>query len=187
MADEVKVRVRLDTSQALASLSAFVRESARTGKMVAEGLGSALGAGFRAVGVGGAVGVGIQAVRGATESSTGDVFGEALSGVGAKIAEWAFGDLDDQARAMKRTREEAIQTFGAVASKGITPEMRAWMASMQKINLRQELGRGVIERDDAFHGPGIEKIIDRILSGMKQLFLDAADRILEGLKFWKAF
>lgn len=187
MADEAKVRVRLDTSQALASLSSFVREGARAAGQLSDGLRSTIGGGLRAVGLGGAVGVGVQAVRGATESSTGDVFGEALSGMGAKIAEWAFGDLDDEARAKRRTREEAIQTFGAVASKGITPEMRAWFAGMHRVNMQRELGRGVIEREEMFHGPGIEKVIDRILGGLKTLFFDAADRIIQGLNPFKYF
>ena len=94
MAQETKVKVRLDTRQAKSQLTGLVRESARSAGRLTNNIRSVVGKGLGAVGMGTAIGTGISAVRGATESGVGDVIGESLGGFGKMAEEFFLGDLN---------------------------------------------------------------------------------------------
>jgi len=183
MGEEVKVRVRLDTRQAKGELRDMTRDAESTAGRVSGGIRRALGRGLRAVGFGAAIGSGIAAVRGATESGIGDVVGESLGGIGAQLAQFFLGDLDDKARSSRRAREEAIATFGTVAGirNEISPGMRNWFDATQKRMEKEERGRQLFERDEQFRGPGLDDLVTRIMQGLAGLLKTAVQELLSGL------
>lgn len=181
MADETKVKVRLDTRQAKGQLQGLVRESASAAGKVASGIRSTVSKGLGAVGFGAAVGTGIQAVRGATQSGTGDVIGEALGGIGHQVAEFFLGDLNEDARASRAAREETIQAFGALAgARGeIPPGAKQFFEGVKTLRLQEEKGRELFEADGKFRGPGIGDIVDRIMKGVGELVSRGVERLGE--------
>ena len=187
MADETKVKVKLDTRQAKAELSGLVRESARAAGKVASGIRSTVGRGLGAVGFGAAIGTGVSAVRGATESGIGDVVGEALGGVGAQISEFVLGDLDENARATKSAREETIQAFGAIAGGmnggkgGMPPGAQEFFTSVKSLRVQQERGREVFER--GLDRVGLGDIVTRIGSVIGTELGKAVDNLVSKIPF----
>jgi hypothetical protein len=183
MAQETKVKVRLDTRQAKSQLTGLVRESARSAGRLTNNIRSVVGKGLGAVGMGTAIGTGISAVRGATESGVGDVIGEALGGFGKMAEEFFLGDLNEDARASRTAREETIQAFGAIAgARGeIPPEARQFYNSIKTLRMDEERGRELFETDTQMRGPGIDKVIDRIMGGFATLVSDAMTRLIDAL------
>jgi len=182
---ETKIKVRLDTRQAKSELGGLTREAARTAGKVASGIRATVGRGLGAVGVGAAIGTGISAVRGATESGLGDTVGEALGGIGAQMAEFFLGDLDEKARASRTAREETIQAFGAIAGQrgAVPPAAREFFTNVRALRLQEEKGRELFERDDKFRGPGIGEIVDRIMGGLGKLLSEAVDNLVSKIPF----
>jgi len=189
MADETKVKVRLDTRQAKTELGGLVRESARAAGKVASGIRSTVGRGLGVVGFGAAFGTGVSAVRGATESGVGDVVGEALGGIGAQVSEFLLGDLDENARATKSAREEMIQAFGAIGGGmnggkgGIPPGAPEFFASVKSIHTQRERGREVFERDERFRGPGVGDLVSRIGEVIGTELIKAVDYLASLIPF----
>ena len=183
MAQETKVKVRLDTRQAKSRLTGLVRESARSAGRLTNNIRSVVGKGLGAVGMGTAIGTGISAVRGATESGVGDVIGESLGGFGKMAEEFFLGDLNEDARASRTAREETIQAFGAIAgARGeIPPEARQFYNSIKTLRMDEERGRELFETDTQMRGPGIDKVIDRIMGGFATLVSDAMTRLIDAL------
>jgi hypothetical protein len=187
MADETKVKVKLDTRQAKAELGGLVRESARAAGKVASGIRSTVGRGLGAVGFGAAIGTGVSAVRGATESGIGDVVGDALGGVGAQISEFLLGDLDENARATKSAREETIQAFGAIAGGmnggkgGMPPGAQEFFTSVKSLRVQQERGREVFER--GLDRVGLGDIVTRIGSVIGTELGKAVDNLVSKIPF----
>ena len=179
MAGETKIKVRLDTRQAKSELGGLVREGARTAKKVASGIRSTVGKGLGAVGLGAGIGVGISAVTGATKTGVGDVVGESLGGIGARISEFFLGDLNEQAKATRSAREETIQAFGAIAgARGeIPPGARQFFESVKSLRVQEERGREMFEMDDRFRGPSVGDMIDRIMTKVGELISDAVDQL----------
>jgi hypothetical protein len=187
MADETKVRVKLDTRQAKTELRGFVRESAAAAGRVAGGVKRAIGRGLGVVGLGAGIGTGLAAVRGATESGFGDVVGEAFGGVGAELAETLFGSLDEEARATRAAREETIQAFGAIAGRAgeIPPGARNFFEQVRSLRVEEERGREMFQRDERFRGPGVGQLVDRIMEGIGTLISQAVDALAEKLNPFK--
>ena len=183
MAQETKVKVRLDTRQAQGQLRGLVRESARSAGKLANNVRSVVGRGLGAVGLGAGIGTGISAVRGATESGLGDVIGESLGGFGKGISEMFLGTLNEDAKASRSAREETIQAFGAIAgSRGeIPPEARNFYQSVKTLRLEEERGRELFETDSMMRGPGMDKIIDRVLSGLGEIVSNAMSGLKDAL------
>lgn len=188
MADEVKIRVRLDTRQARGELDGFVREGAKTAGRVAGRLRRSVGRGLGLVGAGAAVGTGLAAVRGASASGLGDVIGEHFGALGAQIAETIFGSLDEEARATKSAREETIQAFGAIAGArgAIPPGAANWFAQVRALRVEEERGRELFERDTRFRPESdIGDLVTRIMSGIGELLSQAVgalgDRLLRAV------
>ncbi len=173
MADEVLVRVRLDTKQAKAELDVLRKEGKKTGEEVGRGLRGTLSAGLRATGAGAAFGVGLQAVQSATRGGVGDILGESFGLWSAKLADWTLGDLAVDARATVRAREEVSQTFAYVSGvrDGIPPQARAIFEQIKTVRLHQEKGLMMFQMDEAMRGPGLEeasnKIADRLATALK--------------------
>lgn len=181
--DEAKVRVRLDTSAARGDLRALTRTAANVAGRVGQGLRRSVGRGLGAVGLGGGVGAGLAAVRGATQSGLGDVIGEAFGGIGARLAQTLFGDLDETAKADKRAREETIQAFGTIAgATGKIPEGAVnWFNSVQSLRLQEEKGRELFEQDDNFRSTSAGDLVDRVMSGLGVLISEAVDALAKKL------
>lgn len=182
MADETKVRVKLDTGQAKSELAGLLKEGKRVAGKVSAGVRATVGRGLGAVGFGGAVAAGAAAFRGATESGLGDVASEALGGYGAQLAEFFLGDLDEKARASRSAREETIQAFGAITGArggAIPPGARQYFENVKSLRLQEEKGREAFERDQQFRGPGIGEFVDRIMGGIAELVSKAVERLGE--------
>lgn len=169
--DEAKVRVRLDTRLAQLALRKLKLTAKDTGKRIGSGIRRELGRGIGAVGLGGGIGLGLAAVRGATQSGFGDAIGESLGGIGAQLAEFFLGDLDEKARATKSAREETIAAFGSIAGqRGEMPAgARSYFEQIKALRMHEEKGREIFERDEKMRGPGIDEIIKKILEGLKRI------------------
>ena len=180
---EAKVRVKLDTSAAKASLRGLTKTAAATAGRVGAGIRGAVGRGLGAVGLGAGLGTGLAAVRGATSSGLGDVVGEAFGGIGAELAQTLLGDLDEKARADKAARNETIQAFGAIAGQTgkVPPGAQNFFNQVRSLRLQEERGKEIFERDDRFRSTGASDIIDRIMSGIGQLLSDAVNALAEKL------
>ena len=126
----------------------------------------------------------MAAIRGASESSFGDVIGEALGGFGHQVSEFFWGDLNEDARASKSAREETISAFGTIAGmKGKVPEeAKAYFDQVKALRLNEEKGRELFEGDRArFGGEDIKTVIDRILAGINGLITAAVNTLAEKL------
>jgi hypothetical protein len=163
MADETKVKVKLDTRQAKAELGGLVRESARAAGKVASGIRSTVGRGLGAVGFGAAIGTGVSAVR------------------------FLLGDLDENARATKSAREETIQAFGAIAGGmnggkgGMPPGAQEFFTSVKSLRVQQERGREVFER--GLDRVGLGDIVTRIGSVIGTELGKAVDNLVSKIPF----
>ncbi len=181
-ANEAVVRVKLDTRAAKSDLADLTKTAGGVAGKLGSGIQSALGSGVRALGIGTAIGAGIAAVRGPTAGGVSDIFGEALGGLGAKLEHWALGDLAPEARAAKQAREQTEQAFAG--SKEITQRSINFFDQTKGRILEVEKSRAMFERDDRFHGPGFEKIAEKILESLTTAISAGFDRVIEAIKFW---
>jgi hypothetical protein len=141
------------------------------------------------IGAGAAFGTGLAAVRGATQSGTGDVVGEALGGYGSQVAEFFLGDLDENAKAAKAAREETIQAFGSIAgaTNRVPPGAKNFFDQIKSLRVQEERGRELFERDERFRGPGVGQLVDRIMAGIGELLSQAVDKLASKLNPWNWF
>lgn len=179
MTDEVKVRVRLDTTQAQAELDRLNRAGGDAGERIGREVRGALKKGLNAVGVGAAFGAGFAAIKGATQSGVGDVFGETFGAISSGLNDFFLGTVDDESRAASRAREETSQAFALVAGvRGeIPPQARAFFETVKTVRLQEEKGRSLFAMDDAFRGPGLMSIIDRIGDKFAEIMADAVSAL----------
>lgn len=168
MTQEAKVRLRLDTRDADAKLERTVKKGKRTAGEVSGLMRRTIGKGLGYTGAGAAFGTGLAAVRGDAQSGLGSILGETFGGVGASLSESLFGDLDDKAAAAKRAREETIAAFSTIAGETgrVPPEARSFFTQVRALRETEERGRQMIERDDAFRGPGVQALLDRLITGI---------------------
>ncbi|MFZ9915936.1 MAG: hypothetical protein ACO3IB_11460 [Phycisphaerales bacterium] len=187
MAEETKVRVKLDTAQAKGELGGLTREAARTAGKVAAGIRATVGRGLGAIVLGAGIGTGLAAGRGATESGVSEVGGESLGGVGAQLADFFLGTLNEDARASKAAREETIQAFGAIAGaqNRVPPGAKAFFDSVKTLRVQEERGRELFEKDERFRGPGVVDMIDRIMKGVAEMVSAGVDQLAEKLNPFK--
>lgn len=187
MADELKIRVTLDTTQAKSDLTGLTHEAARTAGGIASSLKDTVGKGLGVVGLGTAVGAGAAALRGSTESGVGDVVGEALGGYGKQLERFFLGDLGMDARASRSAREESIQAFGAIAGaqNKIPPGAKAFFDSVKSLRMQEERGRQLFEENNDFRGPGIGDLVERIMKGVGELVAKAVDALADKLNPFK--
>lgn len=186
MAQETKVRVRLDTEQAKADLAALNREGERAAEETSASFGaSLLGKGIKGVAAGAAA-AGIYQLAKPTVGGLGDLLGESLGGVGANLAQFIFGDLDEKARAAQRAREETKDAFAMIAGArgSIPPEARSFFNAVSTLRVTEERGKEMFDRDDSFRGPGVGALVDRILSGIGKMIAEAAEAIGNKLLPW---
>ena len=187
---ETKIRVRLDTRQAKSDLNSLTREGIATAGRVGSRLRGAVGAGLNrslgAIGLGGGVGAGLAAVRGATESSFGDVIGEAFGGFGEEFErDLGLQNLGEQARASKSAREETIAAFALQAGQlgRVPPGAKAYFDQIRQIRAQEEAGRNIFEDPaNGFRGPGVGEVTDRLLEGVGNLLSEAVDALANKLK-----
>jgi hypothetical protein len=183
--DEAKTRVVLDTSPAKAQLESLVQTAKDTAHTMRGVYRSTVGRGLNAIGLGGAFGAGMAAIKGATQSSAGDVFSEALGPLGNQVSHILFGDQGEDARAARSAREQAIATFGAAAGaqhwNSVPAGVRNWYESIKSLRLQEEKGRTLFEADPKFHGPGIGEVIDRMVKGIGTLLFQAVDHLVTKL------
>jgi hypothetical protein len=183
--NESKVRVRLDTRQAKGELRGFVREAGKTAGRVTGGIRNAVGRGMGAVGLGVGVGTGMQALKGATESGIGDVMSEALGPLGHRISEFFLGNLNEQARSSKTAREQTWEAYGAItAARGaIPPAAYTFFNQAKTFALETEKAKELFAAETDFHGPSMDKVLDKIMSGFETLLNKAMDYLLGKLTF----
>jgi hypothetical protein len=184
MAQETKVKVRLDTRQAKGELNNLSRDSKRTAGKLGQNIRSVVGRGMSAVGLGAGIGAGISAVKGAAASGVGDIISESTGAYAEMAQQMIFGDMREGARASRRAREETIQAFGAIAGarNEIPPEARQFYNSDQEpAHGRRARPRRCSRPTRMMRGPGIEKIIDRIMSGFGKMVSDAMTRLVDAL------
>lgn len=184
MAEEAKVRVRLDTRLAQQALHKLTTSAKRTAGRIGGTVRGELG---RGLGLGAGVGAGLAAVRGATQSGISDVAGEALGGFGAQLEEFFLGDLVPEARSSRAAREDTIAAFGmqAGAINAIPPGAKNYFDQVKALRYQEEEGARLFRQSEDFRGPGVGELIDRILTALKQLLDEAVEALVDKLAFWK--
>lgn len=186
MAEETKVRVRLETEQAEGALEKLVREGARSAGKVAGTVSSAVGKGLGMVGMGAGIATGLAAVRGATESGFGDVIGEAFGGLGAQLEKWVLGEMSTDARASSAARNEVIQNFAySIGRQGAITS--AAKQSYDMLFQRQQhiaVGQQLIESSEKFNVVKWDDIIAKVKKAFGELFQDAVDNLVKKLPSW---
>lgn len=186
MAEETKVRVKLETEQAESALEKLVREGARSAGKVAGTVSSAVGKGLGMVGMGAGIATGLAAVRGATESGFGDVIGEAFGGIGAQLEKWLLGDLSIDAKASTAARNELIQNQAyAVGRQGVLTS--AAKQSYDVLFQRQRhiaTGQQIIESSEQFRKVSMDDIFTRLQKLFSELFQEAVDNLVSKLPSW---
>jgi len=177
MAKSAKIKVQLDTKQALAQLRDLTKKGAATAGRIGGKIRGVVGRGLGAVGLGGAIGAGLGAVQGATASGVGDIAGEVFGGIGANINDRFLGDHDDNARANKGAREEVVKAFGAIAGHrgSVPPEAEKYFQQVKALRLEQEKGRSLIEGDSRFRTTDGGDVVDRIMGESKKLLWEAVE------------
>jgi len=187
MADETKVKMRIDTREAKSQLRGLAREGMRTAGKVSAGLRGTVGKGLGAVGLGGAIGAGLGAVRGATQSGVADVMGEAVGGLGKRIETFFLGSLPEDARATRSAREETIQAFGAIAGqRGELPAgAKQFFDSVKTIRMDEESGRKLFETDSRFRSKGAEDMVNKIVKLVSKELANAVTALAAELNPFK--
>lgn len=183
MSDEVKFRLKLDTTQAQAALDALNAEGARTGARLSDELrDSFLSRGLQALGLGAAFGAGMGALKGATQSGIADVAGETFGVLGQQLNDFFLGSIDDDARAASRAREEMVRAFATTTGvKGEVPQAaRTWFEMRKSVVLNEEKGRSILLADDQFYGKGIGSVIDRVADKLAEAISAGFDRLIQG-------
>lgn len=174
MAEEAKVRVKLDTSQAKRELDGIGQAAEATGRRAASGLRRAVGAGFKLVGAGAAFGTGMAAVKAATTSGIGDIAGETFGGWGAWLNELLLGKVDDEARAKRRARQDLQESMSMITGmRGHVPDnAEAIFNQTARLYKYEEVGRSLIEQDTRFRGPGLEVLVAKIIEDLGKVISD---------------
>lgn len=168
---ELKIRVVLDTEDAKKQLADLAggpgvggagaggSTAGKTGQVVGGRLASSMSAGPRMLS--GIPGAGMLsaaraaisgAIAGPTEGSIGDILGEGLGGYGSNIENYLFGTAAPEARAAARTRESVMGMFALQAGREGAIPAQAYSVRDQLFqwNKQEEVGRGMIERDESF-------------------------------------
>lgn len=172
MAQDVTVKVRIDTQSAKQDLRKLGREGQASAGRVNErlnrksgGLGGGLAAG---AGFGAGLGALTGAVRGAAAGPLGDVFGETTA-FGRALFDETIGGAS--ARATKSTRDEAAQKFAFSAGvTGDTSNAKQWQAAVLPNRLTVAEGAVSIQKDLA---PGTEEV--------KEMARSFGDRLMEAV------
>lgn len=164
MAEETRVTLQLDVEDAKRALAALQKDAENTGGKAASGIRSAIRRGVGAFGIGGAFGAGLQAVGAATRSGIGDIVGDVTGEFGAKAEQTLLGPKAQDARATQAAREQFIATFGATikSPSDIGHGMKSWFDSIKAIKMREEVGRGIVERDPRFRSEASQEIKDGV-------------------------
>lgn len=184
MAQEVSVRVRLDTGPAQTELRNLEKQGQTAGARVSSRVRGAVAKGLGAVGLGAGVGVGIAALKGSTASGISDVIGESLGGLGKAIEFSLLGELGEQARADAAARSETAQAFGAIAGRtgAIPPGAKSFFDQVRALRGEEEKGRGLFERDAQFRTVSMDKVISTISENIEKLLRQAVGWLADELK-----
>lgn len=187
MADEAKIKVRLETKGAKGDLKDLTKSVKRTGKRIRTGYRATVGRGLGIVGLGGGIGLGAAALRGPTSSGFGDVISEAFGHLGAQLSRELLGDLPEKAASARAAREETIQAFGYQAGLmnggkgGIPPGSRSYFDNIRHHHEIEERGRRLFAEDPNFTGPKFDAILKKIVAAIGQLLKDAVAELVRQL------
>lgn len=196
--DDVKIKVVLDTKDAQAALNALGIGASPGGGTppgsTAPAGGTTPGGGFglgKILGYGaGLVGAGaiLSPLAGPTLGGIGDILGEKLGGLGARIETGLFGNLPAEARASAMARKNIEDVFAYhVAQTGTIPPMaRASYEAQFARNTLREKGIQAIEKDKAFRQGDIVDQVDKfthsVLDAIAQGFNHLGDKIVSVFK-----
>jgi hypothetical protein len=193
MADEVKIRVVLDTKDAQSALNSLGISGG--GGAGGGGGGSTTAAAPPAGGlnVGKLLGIGagllgaralLSPLYSPTTSGLHDIISEQFGGLGAQFERFAFGNLPAEARASLAARKSVEDTFAYQAAQhGIAPQAQASYDAQFARNTLKEKGVAMFERDINFRlggqkqaqqDGGIHLVIGAIADGFDHL----GDKIL---------
>lgn len=186
MAEETKVRVKLETEQAEGALEKLVREGTRSAGKVAGTVSSAVGKGLGMIGMGAGIATGLAAVRGATESGFGDVIGEAFGGIGAQLEKMLLGELSVDAKASSMTRNDLMQNFAYSIGRngGVTAAATQWYDAQFRTNRHIAVGQQIIQSSEQFRKVNMDDIFTRVKKVFSELFQEAVDNLVSKLPAW---
>jgi hypothetical protein len=192
MADEVKIKVVLDTKDAQAALNSLGVGSGAGGGTTggpnaAGSLSAGGGGGGSGFGLGKLLGfgaglLGASAIAAPLVSPTlggiGDIIGERLGRYGAQAENMILGTLPGQARASEQARKSVEETFAFFAgNNGIPPQARANYEAQFARNAQKERGIQLFEmdKDNLFHLKGeqvqnqMQLVLGSIADGFRNL------------------
>lgn len=184
MAEEAKVRVRLDTKAAQNEMRGLTRQAAATASRVSGGIRSAMGTGIRALGVPLGVGAAAGLALGATRSGVGDVVSDFFRPFANRLEDWALGDKAWQARARTSARQETINRFGFSA--GVTGDVDTakgyYMNALRARYLPEERGRHNLERSLPSSGDWLAELMDQAIERLTKWWHEQVDYLINQLK-----
>lgn len=178
---ETKVRVKVDTSQAKSQMREVKKEGERAAGGISAGLAGAVRSGFAFAGAGAAFAGGMAAVRGATQSGMGDAFGGAFTMLGQSFNDFLLGHIDDEARAIRTSREALIQTFGQTRDLAGSEGAKRFFETNMAIELEREKARSQIMGDPAFQGAGFEELAKMFGERLAAPVIEWLDSLLAAL------
>lgn len=189
MAQEVIVRVRLDTSQAKRDMDEVNKEAKKTSEEVGGGMRTTLGRSFA---MGAMFGTGIAAASAATRSGVMDLVSGPLDFLGQKLNDLTMGDSDDFGRATNRARDEAAALFAPVGmvNGGFPPEALSYFQENQARYYEQEKVKSMIYSDPAFTVmAGVAKDVDEAITDAKigvQAGAAMATEFIKSIQEWSS-
>lgn len=179
-ANDLNLRVRLDTSVAQSDLAQLLRETENTAAKASESLSARFRAGFMSAG-GAKATAAFNEARAPTMMGVGDILSDQFSGVGQSIADYFLGDLNDEARASARAREATIASFAQVTGfrKSVPPEAIAFYNATKSRLWQEEAGREILIKDPNLRSDGFTKLIDKFLKDLEGVMTRA---FLKGMR-----
>ena len=187
MADETRIRVRLDTSQAKAEMDNLTRKGAATAKglsaKVRQSVGSELGKFGSGALVGAAIGSVASGLKGSTTAGFGDLISEVTDPLGARLNDYLLGTADDEARARRSAREEVSQAFSSIIGQTgtIPPQVYTYFDHLSGIKLYEEKGKSLIASDPRLGGSETVAAAEQIGSSVGQNVAAAISSVFQSI------
>jgi hypothetical protein len=180
MAEEVKIKVVVDATQAKQEIDEVEKEGERAATGMRFSITDKLRQGYQAAAPT------ISQVTQSTRSGLSDVFSGQINRFGQMVNDFVLGDIDDKARATNTAREETANMFAFTAGQRgqIPQEAKNYFAARQQFHESREVGMSMINADSAFAGESLGKIFEQIGKHLGNSLSDAINTGFNKVRAW---
>lgn len=181
MAEEVKVKVIVDTTQAKQEVDEVKREGQRAADEMKVSLSDRIKTGYRDH-----VAPTVSQITRKTSSGMSDIFSGQINRFGQLVNDFVLGDIDDKARATNSAREETANMFAFTAGQRghIPQEAVNYFNQRQAFHEKKEIGMSMINADQTFAGEGLGKIFEQIGKHLGNSLADAINSGFNKVRAW---